>query len=324
MDPIEGHPIPQDITGFQFKIFGDMTIKQLAYLAAGLFIAWLFISIPMSLFIKIPLAILFAGTGAIFAFVPIQGRAADAMLLLFLKAVINPNEYTYDNHAQTVPPTQIPSPTDKKIDSEPEQQAPLHIAHEQLKQPLEHILLTQPNELTPEKKEEKEKEEPAREKGVTLEQQLQTALKEKQELEKQLLALQQQLLQPQQPGLQTHTKTPSDDSKKIAGTPSVSMDTPNLISGTIKDARGNVVPQILVEVTDKDNNPVRAFKTNEQGQFMSATPLPNGTYTVSFEDPKKVHLFDTLTITTDGAVLQPLAIISFDEREKLRKSLFGG
>src|SRR5690348_10559922 len=105
MDIIEGHPIPQDITGFQFRIIGDLTIKQFAYLAVGLLLAWIVFAIPFPLFIKIPFAILFAGTGILFAFIPIQGRPADTMLLLFLRAVLHANAYSYDKQ-QAAPPVQ--------------------------------------------------------------------------------------------------------------------------------------------------------------------------------------------------------------------------
>lgn len=106
------------------------------------------------------------------------------------------------------------------------------------------------------------------------------------------------------------------------GTPFV-PDVPNLITGIIKDSRGNVLPNILIEVKDKDGNPVRAFKTNPLGQFASATPLLSGTYTISFEDPQGKHSFDAVEITANGEVLLPFEIISIDARERLRQELFG-
>src|SRR5581483_4523140 len=94
-------------------------------------------------------------------------------------------------------------------------------------------------------------------------------------------------------------------------------DSPNVIMGIIKDPRGNVLPNILVEVKDQNDNPVRAFKTNQLGQFASATPLQNGTYTVSFEDAAGKSKFDTIELTAAGEILQPLEILSTDEREEL-------
>jgi len=106
------------------------------------------------------------------------------------------------------------------------------------------------------------------------------------------------------------------------GTPFVG-DAANLISGIVKDPRGNVLPNILIEVKDKDGNPVRAFKTNPLGQFASATPVINGIYTITFEDPNVKQRFDTVELQAEGEVMQPLEVISIDAREDLRKELFG-
>src|SRR5579872_2124564 len=84
---MDNHPIPQDVTGFQFRLIGDMTIKQFAYLAAGVVLAWICLSLPLFILIKFPLVLLFGGTGLIFAFVPLGGRPADVMILYFFKAV---------------------------------------------------------------------------------------------------------------------------------------------------------------------------------------------------------------------------------------------
>lgn len=101
------------------------------------------------------------------------------------------------------------------------------------------------------------------------------------------------------------------------------MEFPNLINGNVKDARGNVLPGILVEVLNKDNDSVRAFRTNSLGQFVSATQLANGSYTITFEDPKNQHKFESVKIEANGSVLPPLSVVSVDAREELRRSLFG-
>lgn len=99
-------------------------------------------------------------------------------------------------------------------------------------------------------------------------------------------------------------------------------DTPNVVVGTVKDPRGNILPNMLVEVKDKDGNPVRAFKTNALGQFASATPLAKGIYTIELDDPKKQHNFDPIQITANNQIMLPIEITSHDAREELRKQLF--
>ncbi len=99
-------------------------------------------------------------------------------------------------------------------------------------------------------------------------------------------------------------------------------DTPNVVVGLVKDARGNVLSNMLVEVKDKSGNPVRAFKTNPLGQFASATPLAPGVYTMEIEDPKSQHNFDVIQITANNEIMRPIEIISHDAREALRQQLF--
>lgn len=118
-----------------------------------------------------------------------------------------------------------------------------------------------------------------------------------------------------------HVRTIPQSVTKKAGLPHVS-DTPNVVLGIVKDPRGNVLSNILVEVKDKDGNPVRAFKTNPLGQFASATPLSPGTYTMELEDPKKQNRFDIIQITANNQILPAMEVISHDSREDLRKQLF--
>ena len=169
-----------------------------------------------------------------------------------------------------------------------------------------------------------------------LENQLRTTLAQKQQLERQLFALsrkfetqQEAVFAPTQTGSTANVKTETPNVIQIPkgmgakfGLP-IAPDVPNLITGIIKDSRGNILSNILVEIKDKDGNPVRAFKTNNLGQFASATPLLNGVYTLIFEDPEEKHNFDRVEITVSGEIVLPIEIISTDAREELRKELFG-
>jgi hypothetical protein len=108
---------------------------------------------------------------------------------------------------------------------------------------------------------------------------------------------------------------------KSIGLP-ISPEFPNLVTGIVKDPRGNPLGNILVEIKDADSNPVRAFKTNPLGQFASATPINNGTYTIEFEDPKSENKFDIIQFSASGQIILPIEVISVDTREELRRSLF--
>ncbi|HYK08412.1 MAG TPA: PrgI family protein [Candidatus Eisenbacteria bacterium] len=376
---MDNHPIPQDVTGFQFRLIGDMTIKQFAYLAAGIVLAWICLSLPLFFLLKLPLIVLFGGSGIILAFVPIGGRPADTMILYFFKAVFSPTQYTYKSHSDPSPTAAVgnnlPVQEEKKEEKKDEK---IHLAaptaassfdqlfgdQKKAEQPTEEVTpavaepvptaaiaeTSNPSQLaqetttltkalaeadkeetTVEKSVEEAKE--AHQKATDLETELQAIHEQKQILEAKLLELQKQLAQkPQQVFSPSTAPTPqaTENVRKIppslgksVGTPFVS-DVPNLICGIVKDPRGNVLPNILIEVKDKDGNPVRAFKTNPLGQFASATPVINGIYTITFEDPNAKQRFDTIEMQADGEVLQPLEVISIDAREDLRKELFGG
>ncbi len=376
---MDNHPIPQDVTGFQFRLIGDMTIKQFAYLAAGVVLAWISLSLPVFILIKLPLIVFFAGSGVILAFIPLAGRPADSMIFYFFKAVFSPTQYTYKSSDDApTPTTTVDNQPEKKEEKREEKEEKVQLVtpvdstsfqklfEEQKPQEIPTIQLastpiapvsaqsnttneeTNQQELSKEavdlakeiaaaKQQEgaahdqKEAEE-AHEKVGDLESQLQSIRAQKQELETKLLELQKQLSQkPQQvftpssaptPKITENVRQVAPGQSKIVGAPFVS-DTPNLICGVVKDPRGNVLPNILIEVKDKDENPVRAFKTNPLGQFASATPVINGTYTLTFEDPNSKQRFDTIELQAIGDILQPLEVISIDAREDLRKELFG-
>ncbi len=86
------HPIPQNVTSFQFKLIGDMTLKQFGYLAGGATVSYLMFiffahSFPL---IAWPIIICSAILGISFAFLPVGSRPLDYWLAAFLKAVYSP------------------------------------------------------------------------------------------------------------------------------------------------------------------------------------------------------------------------------------------
>ena len=412
---MESHPIPQDVTSFQFKIVGDMTIKQFAYLAAGAVIGWLVIALPVISIIKVPIGLGFALFGAGLAFFPIEGRPLDIMVGNFLKALFIPTRYVYDKKEDTLLDIQqgiqqpqltqeniswkyfsffsnmfpknlkisLKMPSGNKDGEKKEEPNPSLAPQEGNKRP--HIITlnelgkkTQSQSQPPPKtamfentEEDKKKKEETQslninaKKGEELEKELETAkteekesfgsedyklahqkvleleklfhetLAQKQTLERQILWLRNSLEAQKRHIYSPGTLNPKNETQtvtqkirqipigagKSVGLP-ITPEVPNLITGIIKDPRGNPLSSILVEVKDQSGNAVRAFKTSALGQFASATPLVNGTYTVLFEDPRGQNKFDVIEIKTRGEIILPLEVISQDTREELRQSLF--
>src|SRR3989344_4171330 len=97
------HPIPQNVTSFQFKLIGDMTLKQFVYLAAGAGTAYLIFvfsahDYPLMAW---PLIIIFALLGVAFAFLPIGSRPLDHWAKAFLKAIYSPTKRVWQKNGKT-------------------------------------------------------------------------------------------------------------------------------------------------------------------------------------------------------------------------------
>jgi hypothetical protein len=173
----------------------------------------------------------------------------------------------------------------------------------------------------------------AHQKVLELQKSLNDLTFQKQELESKLISLQKKMemqgksvyspsvAKPEQLKETKFVRSIPQNMQKSAGMP-IAPEFPNVVTGIIKDPRGNPLSNILVEVKDAQGNAVRAFKTNALGQFASATPLTNGEYSIEFEDPKAQNKFDMAAFKATGEIILPIEIISVDSREELRRSLF--
>ncbi len=97
---MEQHPVPQNVTTFQFRLIGDMTIKQFGYLAGGAILGYIMYKLPLPFFFTWPLALVFAVGGIGFAFVPIEERPMDVWVLSFIKSVYSPTQFIWSKHVQ--------------------------------------------------------------------------------------------------------------------------------------------------------------------------------------------------------------------------------
>lgn len=328
---MENHPIPQDVMGFQFKLIGNMTVKQFAYLATGVVLAWVFLQLPISFLIKFPLSAFFAILGIGLAFFPINGRPVDAMIGSFIKALLRPTQFVYEKTGGQLyyPDTKVYSAT-PALPFQQKDKLKDYLASEDLQKNkprtqdfavrgkidekennflMSVTSLAADSSFTPNinptlniPKTDSFKPAPAPKPISDIPQ---TKIASSPVVEPV-----QKLINPVPTGFNRNIGMPD--------TPN----SPNLITGITKDARGNVLSNILIEVKDKEGNPVRAFKTNEFGRFASSTPMFNGSYTIEFEDPKGQNKFEKGIINATGQIIQPIAAISIDSREELRRSLF--
>lgn len=368
---MDQHPIPQNITGFEFKLIGEMTIKQFAYLAGCAVVAFITYSLGIHPFIKFPLIVLFAMLGIGLAFIPIEGRPLDRWITNFIRALFAANQYLF--HQQGGSPEFLNAPVQSIKSVAASQAKSAHTLSMQAKQPekftaylqtvrpatqidteeqkrlaaIEQLTKTMPAPApvsppqaatltTPVPPAQSPPDKPApvlnqtdtAQDALAIEQRLHAALAEKERLASELAKLRQQVSASNAPQAVTPMVAPAPQQ---AYAPPTGVSTlpqiPNLVAGSVKDSKGDVLPNVIVEVKDASGNPVRAFKTNKLGQFSASTSLANGSYTIALEDPKNTYMFDAIGITLTGAFFQPIEIRAKDpsqnEREKLHAALFG-
>lgn len=97
---MEQHPVPQNVTTFQFRLIGDMTIKQFGYLCGGSILAFIAYKLPLPFIITWPAAFAFAFLGVGFAFIPVEERPMDVWVFSFFKSVYTPTQFIWIKEAQ--------------------------------------------------------------------------------------------------------------------------------------------------------------------------------------------------------------------------------
>lgn len=287
---MDQHPIPRQITTFEFKLIGFMTLKQFLYLVVFFplgFIVYKLFPIPL---LNILFGILTAATGLVFAFVPVQDRPIDIWLKNFYKRLTSPTQYTY--HKKNEPLYFLKElyflSDPHKVISHIESQEKLAIYLASRKQPAvqsmqkQHIqaLLKQPN-LNPV---QTDPQTPIMQTSIVAPVQPQTPL---------------QIVQVVQDVHQFHA-------------PSI---TPNMnkqpfFVGSVRNSKKIFLPGILVYVKDGNNNTLRLLKTNPHGVFATYSPLPPGEYILELKDPNEGYFFDTMKIHIESENPIPFEIYS--------------
>lgn len=395
---MEQHPVPRNISSFQFHLIGDMTLRQFGYLIAGALCAFIvFKIVPLPVILKYPFAGIFAFAGVAFAFLPIQERPLDRWIVAFIKSIYSPTQFLWQKegtfleilakqttvstkklsqtHTQahqdartklhqylaTLPqsPHQTLNSREKSyidqtlalfnttsyaqpkvaISTQPAPPSTKTVLPETPKPPL--VIKSEPQLINT------ESVQPITPPVVTIDNQtgmdeIHKMLKElalqKESLAQELARLKSDIKKIEEPLIIKPEVSPEGKKQPTIkaftaqsavneiGMPAIPQ-TPNIVSGVIRDAQKKLVPNIILTIKDNKGSPIRALKTNKLGQFATATPLPNGIYLIEVEDPLKRYAFDIAEITLSGKVFLPIAISAKGEkellREKLTKELFG-
>lgn len=269
---MEQHPIPRQITTFEFKLIGFLTIKQFIYLVIFIplgFLVYLIFPIP---FLNILLAILVGGIGVALAFLPINDRPLDVWIKNLYKRLTSPTQYFY--HKQN-PPIYFLKNLFIKTNK---YQVINHINSQQL---LNKYLETK-----------KGHQLSSNTKKQTINQLLQNQLE----------------LNPHLENVRIKNKTAAKNSS-TKPTSSSQIKTP-FFSGVVKNHKLIPLPGILIYVKNDKGEVLRLLKTNPHGVFATFNPLPSGEYIFELKDPKNTFNFDKMKIKIDSKSEKPIEIFS--------------
>lgn len=267
---MDQHPIPRQITTFEFKLIGFLTIKQFIYLVV-------FVGLGLAVYALTPIpvlnyifGILTASIGLAFAFVPINDRPMEVWVRNLFKRLISPTQYGFQKQNKPIRALQdyVSGTTTQQVAIHVDSQKKLnsYLAGKTQQSPNNNRKQTVNNLLT----------NPL------------TFLTNKKPVSKQLIN--------NQPLATSHqslnTKHP-------------------FITGVIKNYKLTPLGEILVYVKkDPGSTPIRIFKSNLHGIFLSYNPLPAGEYIFETKDPKQAYLFDTMKVSIQKENNQPLEIHS--------------
>lgn len=281
---MEQHPVPRQITTFEFKLIGFMTLKQFLYLVifAPLgFIVWRLFPIP---YVNIFLGCITALMGVALAFVPVNDRPLDVWIKNLYRRLISPTQYTYLKHNDplnflknlyfVVDPHKVLAhiESQEKLAAylktvREKQAAQAHVPARSTKH-IDSLLQKPTPELHPAKD---DKSAPA-------------------------------VSQP---------TTPSDGIPSAMPPIRVTQAPQHpFFLGTVKNNKKIPIAGILVYVKDGAGNPVRLLKSNPHGVFATYNPIQSGQYTVEVKDPRGSYFFDTMKMTIDSSQPKQVEVYS--------------
>lgn len=308
---MEQHPIPQQISSYEFKLVGDMTLKQFLKAAGGILIAILINSTNMLVVFKWPLVLMFGGLGLALAFLPLDDRPLETWIISFFKSIYSPTIFVYkknnDNSWLKAPYTKDEEGGELK----PVENNNLFVSVKKQ---------TTEGTMTIDKKRAfgglvgkiNKSNEVAREKitktNVVDNELAEPGLKQESVIEPKV----EEEINSQLSAVDLNLKRDKLEATGHAVFGTIPMpnrpDVANLIVGMATNQEGKIVDGVIVEIQDENGSPARVIKTNSLGQFKISTPLASGRYLIIAE--KEGYTFDRVNIDLAGQIVDPIKIIA--------------
>ena len=269
----QGHPIPRQITTFEFKLIGFLTLRQFIYLIIFIPAGYLtFVLFPIPL-LNIFLGIVIGAIGPALAFLPINDRPLEVWIKNLIKRLTSPTQYFYKKQNQPLYFLQ-----DLFFVADPHRVT----AHIQSQKMLNQYLAqkqSQPN---------------------------QTLNQQKQQIN-QLLSSPPSLLSIKKEKLVTESSSTQVINTSI---PSPSSPKKPFLTGVVKNNKMIPLSGVLIYIKDQNGKTLRLLKTNPHGVFATFNPLPDGEYLFELKDPQGGYFFDTMKLNVESKNQKPLEFFS--------------
>lgn len=293
---MDQHPIPRQITSFEFKLVGFMTIKQFIYLVVFIplgIITYYIFPVPI---LNILLAITIGALGPAFAFIPINDRPMDVWVRNMYKRLLSPTQYTFHKHN---PPVFFLK--NLVFLSDPHRT----LTHIESREKLGAYLA---------------KTKPAQ--PATNKQSINNLFKIKSQVPPARIATQPTRIDSQSvsgesvtntsPNDQTPNSHPQGEQSPTTNNEKVIITKTKLpfFSGLVKNHKLIPIPGILIYVKDSSDKTLRLLKTNPHGVFATFNPLPPQEYIFEIKDPKNTYFFDTIKLKVESVNNKPIEIMS--------------
>ena len=294
---MEQHPIPQQISSYQFRLVGDMTLKQFFQLAGGVLFALLFYASRLHPLIKWPIMSFFVLLGVGLAFFPLGERPLEKWIVAFFKAIYSPTLFSWKKTEGKVSYFQeetAASTEETQISRVQEKRGGISAKFEEL----ETSFLSKLSDLWsfPVVQSVPSLAQAAPFPKLVIEEKTPTQEK-----------IQEIKITPITP---SSTFSPSGATSAVVfsleAAPPAPPTTPNTVVGQVIDGERKIVEGAILEIRDAAGRPVRALKSNKLGHFLIVTPLINGKYEIITE--KEGFDFDPVVFETIGTIIPPMAI----------------
>ncbi|OGM10808.1 hypothetical protein A2Z22_02895 [Candidatus Woesebacteria bacterium RBG_16_34_12] len=341
----EQHPIPQQISAYQFKLVGDMTLKQFMQVAGGALISLLIYSSPLHPAIKWPLILISFLMGIALAFFPVEDRPLAKWIIIFFRSIYSPTIFIWKKTAQPTAyfqpeETQVPIPVEKEV-IEPAliytatPQALAETPQDEQKAAMVKLEHKEQNFLSkvtslfilpsfmlkptvPTTSPTAQTTPPSSAKpGVKIPEPITITVEPSQEKKgkKEKWSLSQDVSREELESVIAPVIPSSDSQSALTqqqvkfsadAAPPIPPTIANVVVGQVVDPEGKIIDGAILEIRDEAGRPIRALKSNKLGHFMIVTPLMEGKYEIITE--KEGFIFEPVSFNTVGEIIPPIAI----------------